>query len=105
MIKMTYVVSVLLVPLSADGELQMAMVVDVGAGRAMNEGPMEQLAVDWEGRPASTAEQARRRASIEEQARRRRKMATRVEERQMDWLSVDVEGQQAANEGKMAAER
>ncbi len=63
---MTYVVSVLVVPLSAYGERKRAMAVDVGAGR------MDWLAVvDLEVRQA---------ASIEEQARRQRAMPARVEE-------------------------
>ena len=67
-------------PLSADGERQRAMAVDVGAGRSSNEWPMEQLAVDWEGFRAANEDQVRkmtsgRPASTAEQARRRRKMA------------------------------
>ena len=120
MTKRTYVVSVLDVPLSANGELQRAMAVDVGAGR------MDWLAAVVEARwRASTAEQLRQRMkvaasvevcqtdwlvvdlemrqpeSIEEQARRQRAMPASVEERQMDLLVVDAEEQSAMNEGPM----
>ncbi len=91
MIKMTYVVSVLVVLRLADGERQMAMAVDVGAGRGSKEGPM---GLDW-----------RRLAVDGDQARRRRAMAASVEERQMDWLVVDLEVRRSASIEEQARQR
>ena len=87
---MTYVVSMLVVLRMADGELQRAMAVDVGAGR------MDWLAAVVEARRASTAEQLRRRMKVAaaQSAMNEGLMG-------LDWrrLAVDGEGLRAASEG------